>query len=106
MKRERRVQPNSVKLGVNKKIGHINKTIGQVSKKNGHVNETLQYKVSEINNTTTMCADTDRQTSSAYDTKGEEKTSSNSESNEKACGCYVCIHEYFKNFCCSTYRRV
>ena len=43
MKTERRVQPNFVKLGVNKTIGHINKR--------------MEYEESQINNEMTKCAD-------------------------------------------------
>ena len=43
MKNERPIQPNFVKLGVNKTIGHINKR--------------MEYEESQINNEMTTCAD-------------------------------------------------
>ena len=56
----------------------------------------------EWNNEKNMWAYKDKQTSSAYDIKGKEKTLSTSENKEKARDGYVCIYECGKQFCNST----
>ena len=65
MKLKRHVHPIFFKSVINKKIGHVRKAI--------------QSEELEINNKMTTCADKYKQTSSAYDIKGVENTSSTSE---------------------------
>ena len=79
MKSERNVLPKFFKSGLNKKIGHVNKEI--------------QSEELEINNERTMCADKDKETLSAYDIKGNEKTLITYERKEKAWGNYDHIYE-------------
>ena len=76
------VRSNFVKSIINEAIVHVNKKIGHAIKKIGHVNRAIQYEELEYNNETTMSADKNK-TSSAYDIKGYEKTSSTSEKKEK-----------------------
>ena len=60
-----------VKLGFNKKIGHVNKSII-------HINKTIQYEELESTNLTATRNKEDnkyKETSSVYDIKGEEKAS-------------------------------
>ena len=69
MKSERHVRlcTKFVKSVVNKAIGHVNEKIG-------HVKEEIKYQELEKINVTNKCADKDKKTPSAYDTKGKEKT--------------------------------
>ena len=67
-------------MGVNKIIGRVNETIGQLDK-------AIQYK--ELKITTTTYADKFKQTSSAYDIKSKEKTPNTSENKEKARDSYA-----------------
>ena len=53
-------------MGINKKIGQINRTIG-------HAKESMKFEESERNNKTTTCRDKYKQTSSAYDITGKKK---------------------------------
>ena len=57
----------------------------------------------EIISITTIHADKDKQTSSAYDIRGKENTSRTSEKKEKAREGYVCIYECGKNLLHSAY---
>ena len=52
----------------------------------------------------TKCPDKYKQTSSAYDIKGEENTLSTSKKKLKARDSDVCIYEYGKLFCTSTFK--
>ena len=51
----------------------------------------MKYKELESNNKTTMWVDKDKQTSSPFDIKVEEKTPRTSEKKEKAWDNYVCV---------------
>ena len=78
----------------------VNKTIGYVNEKIGHVNETIQSEELKTINVTITCnkeADKHKKTSSAYDSKGKEKTSRTSENKEKARDDYVLMYEYGKH---------
>ena len=53
----------------------------------------------------TTCADNNKQTSSAYDIKGKEKTLIISEKKEEARDSYVCIYACGKQLCTSIFER-
>ena len=98
IKSERRIQYKFVKSDVNKTIGRINKTFG-------HVNESIKSEELQSNNKTTTCEDKYKQNLSAYDIKGEEKTSGTYEKKEKERNGYVCIYKLGKILCTSNFKR-
>ena len=50
-----------------------------------------------------MCSDTDKETSSVYNIKRKENTSSTSENKEKPRDGYVFMYKFGKHLCHSTY---